>query len=303
MARISGDWSLIAVRIYDRDTMTSARYSPTVRRRRLSAELVRLRQAARMTGTDVAVRAGMTKSTLSNIETGEKLKPRLSEVRAILEACGLEEGAEFEEIMELCRQSHQRGWWRPWRDVLSERFAGFETEASAISTWEPNVLPGLLQVPSYVEVTAEALLAAPGDVRRAVDARMTRQKVIMDDDPPELWAIFDESALLRLEDHPEVRREQIAHLIEIAEHPAVTLQMTNARRLNPGSGGPFVIMDFPTSVDPTVVYLETDTDGLYLEEPDEIARYRRLFNHLRLVAWRPGETIERLQEINELETE
>ncbi|MFW5420382.1 hypothetical protein J0910_27570 [Nocardiopsis sp. CNT-189] len=71
--------------------------------------------------------------------------------------------------------------------------------------------------------------------------------------------------------------------------------MTSSRRLNPASGGSFVIMDFPEVIDPPVVYLETETDGLYLEDAEEVARYRRLADHLRLAAYRPQETIERLQ--------
>lgn len=277
-----------------RGTM-AIRYSPTIRRRRLSAELRRVRQAARMTSEEVAAAAELTKSTYSNIESGAKQRPKLPEIRAILDACQVPHGQEYEEILDLCRQSLERGWWTRYRDVLSARYVGFETEARSISTWEPIVIPGLLQTPAYIEVTARAALAQPEDVRRVVDARMTRQR-ILDEDPPDLWAVFDESALARLDEHPRVRQEQIAHLLEMAERPNVTIQMTQANRLNPGSGGPFVILEFPTAVDPTVVYLETDTDGIYLEEPDEIGRYQNLMNHLRLVALRPGETIERLQQ-------
>lgn len=277
----------------------ATRYSPTIRRRRLSAELRRVRQAARMTSEEVAKVAELSRSTYSNIENGSKQRPKLPEVRAILNACGVQPGQEYEEILNLCRQSLERGWWNRYRDVLAARYVGFETEANAISTWEPVVLPGLLQVPAYVEVTAQAALAQPEDIRRVVDARMTRQRILEDEDPPELWAIFDETALLRLEQHPRVRQEQIRHLLEMADRPNITIQMTRATQLNAGSGGPFVLLEFPEPVDPTVVYLETDTDGIYLEEPDEIARYRNLMNHLRLAALRPGETSEHLRQMIE----
>ncbi|WP_116243788.1 helix-turn-helix transcriptional regulator [Nocardiopsis sp. FIRDI 009] len=277
----------------------ATRYSPTIRRRRLSAELRRVRQAARMTSEEVAKAAELSKSTYSNIESGAKQRPKLPEIRAILDACKVPYGQEYEEILDLCRQALERGWWNRYRDVLAARYVGFETEANSLSTWEPVVLPGLLQVPSYMEVTAQASLAQPEDVRRVVDARMTRQRILEDEDPPELWAIFDETALLRLEQHPRVRQEQIAHLLAMAERPNITLQMTRANQLNAGSGGPFVILEFPEPVDPTIVYLETDTDGIYLEEPDEIARYRNLMNHLRLAALRPGETADHLRQMIE----
>ena len=232
----------------------ATRYSPTIRRRRLSAELRRVRQAARMTSEEVAAAAELTRSTYSNIESGIKQRPKLPEIRAILDACGLPHGQEYDEILDLCRQSLERGWWNRYRDVLAARYVGFETEANAINTWEPIVVPGLLQVPSYMEVTAQAALMQPEDIRRVVDARMTRQRILDEDDPPELWAIFDETALLRLECHPRVRQEQIAHLLKMAERPHVTLQMTRANQINAGSGGPFVLLEFPEPVDPTVVY-------------------------------------------------
>ena len=83
------------------------------------------------------------------------------------------------------------------------------------------------------------------------------------------------------------------------ERLSVTIQMTSARSINSGSGGPFVVLEFPSAVDPAIVYLETDTDGLYLEEPDQVARYRTLMKHLVMTALRPGETVTRLQQMIE----
>ncbi|MGW8528536.1 helix-turn-helix domain-containing protein [Nocardiopsis sp. NPDC055824] len=277
----------------------ATRYSPTIRRRRLSAELLRLRQAAGMTSEEAARASELSKTAYSNIENGFRQRPKLPEIRAILRAFEVPPGQEHDEILNLCRQSLERGWWSRYRDVLAARYVGFEQEAATISTWEPVVIPGLLQVPQYMELLAEAALLRPEEARRSADARTTRQH-ILNEDPPELWAIFDETALLRLEDdHPNVLREQARHLLELGERPSITIQMTQARRLNSGSGGPFVVLDFPDAVDPSIVYLETDTDGLYLEEPDEVARYRALMKHLVMTALRPGETADRLRQMIE----
>ncbi|MFL1379672.1 MULTISPECIES: helix-turn-helix domain-containing protein [unclassified Nocardiopsis] len=276
----------------------ATRYSPTIRRRRLSSELRRIRLAAKLTSEEVARRAGISRSTYSNIENGAKQRPTLSEVRQILAACDISPGREHDEILDLCRQSLQTGWWARYKDVLAARYVGFETEASAISTWEPIMIPGLLQVSSYIRLLAESALNRAEEVQRIVDARIARQRILTEE-PPELWAIFDETALNRLEHYPDVRKAQIEHLLDMAEQPSVTLQMARADRPNAGSGGPFVILEFPEPVDPTVVYLETDTDGLYLEEAEEVARYRTLMNHLRLAALRPDETIEYLRRMIE----
>lgn len=276
----------------------ATRYSPTIRRRRLSAELRRIRLAARKTGEEVAADAGLSKSTYSNIESGVKKRPTVAEVEAVLEACEVRPGREFDEILDLCRQSLERGWWTRYRDVLAARFVGFETEASAITTWQPIMIPGLLQVPEYMKINAQACLAGPQEIRRAIDARMTRQRILEDQDPPRLCAIFDEGSLLRLKDHPRTKRAQVEHLLEMARRPNVTVQMTRADRLNPGSGGSCVVLEFPDPIDPTVVFLETVTDGIYLEEPDEVVRYQNLMDHLRLVALRPAETLDHLRDVH-----
>lgn len=262
------------------------RYSPTVRRRRLSDEIRRRRLQARMTLDDAATETEISRTTISNIESGEKKRPQVNEIKAMLDAYSVTETQEREAILTLCRQSRERGWWTRYRDVLHGRFIGFETEASVISNWEPLVIPGLLQVPEYTEIIAKAsLVRDPEDIQRTVDARIERQRVILGQDPPELWAVFGEGALLALSEYPDVQRRQVEHLIETAERPDhTTIQMVPHTTLNPGMAGSFVIMNFPNTIDPSVVYLETDTSGLYLEEYAEVARYRHIFGHVRISA-------------------
>lgn len=276
----------------------SERYSPTVRRRRLSEELRQLRHDARMTLDDVVKATEWSRGKLGNIESGERQRPQVAEIRTLLDAYEVTDPDTREAVLSLCRQSRERGWWVRYRDVLNPKFVGFEAEASVICNWELAVVPGLLQVPEYVElISRTALVRDPKDVQRVVDARIERQRVLFDDPPDDIWFVFDETALVRLRDHPDVLRTQVEYLIEAAEDPRITIQIVPHDRLHPGTGGPFVIMDFPNTVDPSVVYLETDTDGLYLEEVDEVARYRKLFDHLRLTALLPEDTLVRLREV------
>ncbi|MFI6576857.1 helix-turn-helix domain-containing protein [Nocardiopsis sp. NPDC050513] len=278
----------------------SKRYSPTVRRRRLSEELRRLRHAARKTLDDVVEATEWSRGKIGNIESGERQRPQVSEIRTLLDVYKVTDEETREAVLNLCRQSRDRGWWVRYRDVLSPKFVGFEAEASMVCNWELAVVPGLLQVPEYTElITRTALVRDPKDVQRVVDARIERQRVLFDDpdSPPDCWFVFDETALLRLREQPEILSSQVAHLIQTAEASPTTIQLVPHDRLHPGTGGPFVIMDFPDVADPSIVYLETDTDGLYLEEGPEVARYRRLFDHLRLAALLPEETLARLREM------
>jgi hypothetical protein len=65
--------------------------------------------------------------------------------------------------------------------------------------------------------------------------------------------------------------------------------------IHAGAKGSFVLMDF-AAADP-VVYLEMDQDGLFLEEPDEVTRYRNLFNHLVSRSLDVDESVAYLREI------
>ncbi|MDT0302799.1 helix-turn-helix domain-containing protein [Streptomonospora wellingtoniae] len=271
----------------------ATRYSPTIRRRRLSAELRRLRLAARMTLDDAAKSTELARSTVGNIESGFKKRPQLAEVRALLDAYQVSD-PEREQVLDFCRQARERDWRAKYRDVVKGEHVGFEAEASEISTWEPILVPGLLQTPDYVRELAAAAEAHPVDADRLVDSRMRRQEILRED-PPEFWAIFDETALMRLADRPNVLRGQVEHLVAMSQEQTITIQITRADRMNPGTGGPFVITEFPDAMDPTIVHLETATDGIYLERPEDITFYRALFNRLRLAALKPGETIDRLR--------
>ncbi|WP_301184370.1 DUF5753 domain-containing protein [Nocardiopsis exhalans] len=150
----------------------------------------------------------------------------------------------------------------------------------------------------YVESLMRAsLYQSPPDIERAVETRRQRQQILTKPDAPELWAVIDEAALLRIQ-REDVLKEQAEHLIEMAEGDnSVTLQVLPfASGMHAGLQGPFVILDFVPGVSP-VVYLETDMDGLYLEEPEELDRYTRLFDHVRASARYPEASLQILKNL------
>ena len=109
--------------------------------------------------------------------------------------------------------------------------------------------------------------------------------------------MIDEAALKRIQ-REDVLKEQVEHLIEVAEADnTVTLQVLPfTSGMHAGLQGPFVLLDFVPGMSP-VVYLETDTDGLYLEEPQELKRYRRLFDHVRASARYPEASLQILKNL------
>ncbi|MEV7008761.1 helix-turn-helix transcriptional regulator [Streptosporangium sp. NPDC051022] len=267
------------------------RQSPTVRRRRLSAELRRLRESANMTADAVAEQLEWSRGKLSRIENAQWQRPNPRDVRDLLDVYGVTDQGQREAMIALARESRQRGWWTAYRDILAGSYVDLEAEASAISTFEPLVIPGLLQTPAYAaEITRAALVHDPAEVERRVALRMERQRLLAQADPPRLWAVIDEAALIRPLSSPLIAREQLQRLIDTEPLEHVTIQILPlAAGLHAGMPGQFVIMEF--AKDPRIVYVETGTDGLYLEKPEELARYTLVFQHLCATALAPNASL------------
>lgn len=276
--------------------------SPTIKRRQLSAELRRLRIAAGMTVEEAAADLEWSRARLGHIETGRRKRPLVTDIRALLDLYGVTDPRERDAILELARGARETGWWTRYDDVFTGRFPGFEAAATMIRTYEAAIIPGLLQTPAYMRAVTEAtLLYDDADVQRVVDSRVKRQQILTRDadDRLEYWAVIDEAALQRL-GTGEMMREQVQHLVEVAENPAmsVTVQVLPIDAgLHAGLGGSFVILDFDDDDAGPIVYLETDTDGIYLEKPREIARYRALFQHVEAAAMRPQESVAYLKRL------
>jgi hypothetical protein len=266
-------------------------YSPTIRKRSLSRRLVELRKTCGLTTTDVQRQLNWSASKLNYIEKAKWIEPNSDAVADLCELYGVE-GREREALIRLAREGRQRGWWRKYNDVFPDELPGFEAGASQIRTFENTFIPGLLQVPSYIElITRAAGIDDPAATRRHVDARVQRQKILTrDNDPCQLHAVIDENAILRITD-PRIRHAQLSHLAEITSHPNVDVQLLPiANGIYPGAGEVFAHLSFPDPTERDFVYLESAIDDRMLEETDELERYKLRFDQLRAAALSPEET-------------
>ena len=68
--------------------------------------------------------------------------------------------------------------------------------------------------------------------------------------------------------------EQMRHLLYMAKLPNVDLQILPfASGAHAALVAPFSILDFPDPLDLPIVFVDTATDGLFLEEPDEVEKH------------------------------
>lgn len=253
-----------------------------MRRRRLAAELQRLRSASHRTLEEVADHLECSQAKISRIENGQ-VAVRIQDARDLLDLYGVT-GERREALLQMVRQARSKGWWSPYADLLDEgaqTLLSLEDEASAILIYETNLVTALLQTRSY----AWEMLSAWHDVRldlvqRRVELKMARQHILGRPDAPRLDVVLDESSLRRMVGTPEVMSEQYLRLVAAADNASITL------RVLPFDAGSHQAMGFPFQIfefagdDPHIVFVELLSGSQCFESAEEIGRYRAAFTQV-----------------------
>ncbi len=266
-----------------------------VRRKRLAAELRRLREAAHLTCEEVAARLDCSASKISRIETGQVLvSPR--DVRDLLRIYAVA-ADEQDRLIQLARESRQKGWWQSYGDIVEPHlstYLGMESEAADIKQYAVARIPVLLQTEDYARAVITAGRAGPGrypgPADRMVEMIMERQEIAATS-PPTMSVVLDEAALRRKIGGRELMRRQITHLLELASAKSTFLQFISF-----SSGAyvaldlPFVILGFPNAADPDVAAIGYPTGVLWVENHAEVDRYNVLFRHLQAAALSPDDS-------------
>jgi transcriptional regulator with XRE-family HTH domain len=274
--------------------------SPPVRRRRLAAELRRLRTGTGRTADEVGRLLGWSKAKVSRYELAQTgLKP--AEVARLLDLYDVR-GTDREQLLALAEEATQRGWWEAYSDVLTEghlAFIGLEAEAASILDWHVNVIPGLLQTEQYArEVLTgyqEVATISPRAVQRRLETRLTRQQLLTRDEPLEYVAILDESVLRRQRGDKSVMRAQLLRLADIGELPNVTIRILPLRQNHSLAVDSFSILQFGEAHETTlhdVISLEHLINELYVEGDTDTYQFRLAFNHLTDDSLAPAESRE-----------
>jgi transcriptional regulator with XRE-family HTH domain len=285
------------------------RQPPTVRLRRLAAELRELRTAAGLTREDVTSRTNINAATLYKIEKSQA-KPQLRTLLALLDTYDVDQSRR-DELVTLSKQAGQLGWLQSFEAELPEQLTNlisFEAEAREARNFEQAFVPGLLQTEPYARALISGMLpgAAVEDIDSRVHARVQRQALLAQPDPIKLWAIIDESVLHRTVGGPGVMRDQLNHVIQAATtQPHLTLQVVPfGVGSHPGLMGSFVILSFPDPADPELVYLESGAGDLFLESDTDVRRHTSSFDYLRAAALNPNDSLRLIRTVSgTLETE
>lgn len=275
---------------------------PTVRGRRLGSELRRLRELANKTTEDAADALKCSRAKISRIETGSVGIRRL-DLGIMLDLYGITKPQDRGALETLARDSKKRGWWHDYGDTIPPTYADFldlESDARYIRTWQPLVLPGLLQTESYARALLGANPAAvrPERIDPLVKIRMDRKAVLTKQDPARFSAIIWEPAIRCPVGGDGVHREQLGYLAEVAQLPNVTVQVVPLDTgATAGACGAFVMYGLSDSPAPGTVFLETLTSSHYMEQESEIDGYGLVFEYLRSSALNPGQSLDMITAI------
>jgi transcriptional regulator with XRE-family HTH domain len=261
--------------------------SPTVRRRRLAAELRAIRESKGKSGDVVAAALKWSPSKISRYERARTgLRPR--EVERLLDYYQIT-GARRALLLELAEDAAQKGWWEEFGDSLSEdyqQFIGLEHEATSIAIWHVDVVAGLLQTEAYARHIISSYSRVepipPGMIGRLVRVRMQRQQVL-NRDGLQLSVLLDESVLHRRIGDESVMYDQLQRLALEADRPNFTLQILPLDTQHTVFGESFVIFGFGADSDAMlqdVVSTEHLRSGFTLEGERETYLHRIAFQML-----------------------
>ena len=262
--------------------------SPTVRRRRLAAELRGIRESMAKSGDAVAAALKWSPSKISRYERAKTgLQPR--EVERLLDYYEIT-GQRRELLLALAEDASQKGWWEQFTDALSpdyQEFIGLEHEASTIAIWHVDVVTGLLQTEAYarhiISSYSKVEPIAPGMIERLVKVRMQRQRVLGREEQVQLEVVLDESVVKRRVGNDMVMYEQLQRLIREADRPNLTLRILPLNAQHTVFGESFVIFGFGPDSDAMlqdVVSAEHLRNGVSLQGERETYLHRIAFDML-----------------------
>ena len=261
--------------------------SPTVRRRRLAAELRGIRESKGKSGDIVAAALKWSPSKISRYERARTgLRPR--EVERLLDYYEIT-GPRRALLLGLAEDAAQKGWWEEHPDSLSDdykQFIGLEHEATSMAIWHVDVVTGLLQTEAYarhiISSYSRVEPVPPGMIGRLVAVRMRRQQVL-DRDGLQLHVVLDESVLRRRIGDELVMYEQLQRLVQEADRPNLTLQILPLNTQHTVFGESFVIFSFGQDNNvmlQDVVSTEHLRSGFILEGERETYLHRIAFQTL-----------------------
>lgn len=254
----------------------NAHATPSALRWLIGVELKAYRNAIGQPATASAALLNCAESKISHMESG-RYRQSPEDVAALMSFYKAGQAA-TDRLVSLAARDDESTWWASFSDVVPDwlqTFVGLERLADEEFTFEPLVIPGLLQIEEYAAaLTASSRRIRPDRAARFVEFRLSRQERVLaeSDHPLKLTAVVEEAALRRPVGTPAVRRAQLGYLLELNERPNIAIRITpSSLATHAGLSGRFTVLTF-NGVRP-IGFVEMQEGGVYLQDPDQVAVY------------------------------
>ncbi|MFV2012842.1 MULTISPECIES: helix-turn-helix domain-containing protein [unclassified Micromonospora] len=268
----------------------------TLLRRHIGRWLTVLREAAGISQDAAAQALQRGSSTIWRIEAGDsRIRFRDVDVDAM---CALyrvspETRHRLLTMTRETRDAPRRAWWHDYTESALPAWFGLyvslEDSAAMIRQYEPESVPGLLQVRAYAETVTRLPvgLLTEEQIAHRVKVRIERQALLASPRPPHLKVMLNEAVLRREVGGPEVMLAQLQHLLDVTERHSVSVQVIPySVGAHAGMNSAFSFLTFPNAplspdpVEPPLVYVDTLTGSLYLNKADEVRAYDLVWKDL-----------------------
>ncbi len=269
---------------------TAGGIGSTLPRRQLGRHLLERRTRAGYTQAKAAQLLEMGATSLGRLEKGENSRIKTRDIQAACDLYGVPEDLTAA-LTGLAKQANVKNWWHQYGDLIPKDFdvyVGLEAAATKVISYQPDLVPGLLQTANYDRALARE--RRPEDILeeqdRRVQLKMQRQKIITRrTQPVTLEVVVGEAALRRVVGGRNVMGAQLRHLADMSTRDNIRLGILPFEAGFPGgvSMPPFVVLLFGESapgepLEPPVVFLEGVVGNMYIEDADDVASFLRTYD-------------------------
>jgi transcriptional regulator with XRE-family HTH domain len=264
--------------------------------RLLGRRLRRLREQTGMTQEQAGEPLRFNKAKMSRVEQG--VLPGYHEFLAMLDRYGIIV-SDYEVWLRQYDRAKEKGWWHAY-GINDRGYIGLEADAEVLRTYQLGYIPGLFQTEAGIRAAfTGARDPLNGDkLENQVTVRLRRQQRLTEEPVLEIHAIVDETVLHRPDLPSGQQREQLAHLVELAERSNVTLQVIPVDiGMHAGRAGSFTILGYPSMGEPDIAYVEHGFGSLQVEKAEEVKLATLAFRHLADLALDEQDSIALIKQV------
>ncbi|GAB2811466.1 helix-turn-helix transcriptional regulator [Actinocorallia aurea] len=263
--------------------------SPTIRA--FSNELRARREAAALSKTELARLLSYSPQYIGQVEESKNWPSR-----KFSEVCDSQFGTDglFLRLWNILDETRNAVALPPGFPEYLER----ERQANTIRIYSALLIAGLFQT----QKTIEGIVRGTADEKTAdelVQRRLQRQRDIFEQqDVPEIFLLLHGSALEQNIGDRGAQREQLHHLITMAAHPHIMIQLIpRGSGYHPGLAGSFTLLGFGDGSQ--AAYIESAGMGIFVEDQARTATFATRYDKIRGHAYTERESLSRLQKLME----